>query len=297
MAESVPSPLLQRLATSLRLLSLRSDIDNIILELLGQFSLEKIYSEGDQEEYQTLVVTLLIQLNSIFSIQRLSLPSENLQVAWYSEFLASYEVTLRAVEYVLQVIVEGRETLWEARLLRDRYLAEFLLNALRFITLHPRIPSNQRGKDQRDRFARVHKLLERIFDSYPPPESSLLLVCRETTDLLRMRPNGLLLPPRLKTDLPNVATKLVKLNVEPCYLLNANSALVPSARVPPCHVCAWYCAKRWVSWRLAVTVFCPSRCLSIHNWSLSTVRRPQRDPGYATSVYICQQQRCSATSY
>jgi hypothetical protein len=210
MAESVPSPLLQRLATSLRLLSLRSDIDNIILELLGQFSLEKIYSEGDQEEYQTLVVTLLIQLNSIFSIQRLSLPSDNLQVGWYAEFLASYEVTLRAVEYVLQVIVEGRETLWEARQLRDRYLAEFLLNALRFITLHPRIPSNQRGKDQRDRFARIHKALERIFDSYPPPESSLLLVCRETTDLLRMRPNGLLVPPRLKTELPNVATKLVK---------------------------------------------------------------------------------------
>lgn len=211
MAEPVPSPILQRLATSLRLLSLRSDIDNIILELLGQFSLEKIYAEGDQEEYQTLVVTLLIQLNAIFSIQRLSLPSENLHVGWYVEFLASYEVTLRAVEYVLQVIIEGRETLWEARLLRDKYLAEFLLNVLRFVTLHPRIPSPQRGKDQRDRFARIHRLLERIFDSYPPPESSLLLVCRETTDSLRTRPNGLQLPARLKVELPNVATKLVNL--------------------------------------------------------------------------------------
>lgn len=209
MAELASSSLLQRLATSLRLLSLRSDIDNIILELLGHFSLEKIYAEGDQEEYQSLVVALLIQLNSIFSIQRLSLPSENLQVGWYAEFLASYEVTFRSVEYVLQVIVEGRESLWEARLLRDKYLAEFLLSALRFITLHPRIPSNQRGKDQRDRFARVHKLLERIFDSYPPPESALLLVCRETTDLLRTRPNGLILPARLKSELPNVATKLV----------------------------------------------------------------------------------------
>lgn len=211
MAESMPSPILQRLATSLRLLSLRSDIDNIILELLGQFSLEKIYSEGDQEEYQTLVVTLIIQLNAIFSIQRLSLPSETLHVGWYVEFLASYEVTLRAVEYVLLVIVEGRETLWEARLLRDKYLAEFLLNALRFVTLHPRIPSNQRSKDQRDRFARIHKLLERIFDSYPPPESSLLLVCMETTDSLRTRRNGLQLPARLKVELPNVATKLVNI--------------------------------------------------------------------------------------
>lgn len=209
MAEMASTSLLERLATGLRLLSLRSDIDNIILELLGQFSLEKIYAEGDQEEYQSLVVSLLIQLNSIFSIQRLSLPSENLQVGWYAEFLASYEVTLRSVEYVLQVIVEGRESLWEARLLRDKYLAEFLLSALRFITLHPRIPSNQRGKDQRDRFSRVHKLLERIFDSYPPPESALLLICRETTDLLRTRPNGLILPARLKTELPNVATKLV----------------------------------------------------------------------------------------
>lgn len=216
MAELAPTSLLQRLATSLRLLSLRSDIDNIILELLGQFSLEKIYSEGDQEEYQTSVVTLLIHLNAIFSIQRLSLPSENLQVAWYAEFLASYEVTLRAVEFVLQVIVEGREALWEARLLRDKYLAEYLLSALRFVTLHPRIPSSQRGKDQRDRFARIHKLLERIFDSYPPPESSLLLVCRETTDLLRTRPNGLQLPLRLKTSLPNVATKLVRVPAWKC---------------------------------------------------------------------------------
>lgn len=209
MAESASSSLLQRLATSFRLLSLRSDIDNIILELLGQFSLEKIYSEGDQEEYQSLVVTLLIQLNAIFSIQRLTLPSENLQVGWYAEFLASYEVTLRSVEYVLQIIVEGRDSLWESRLLRDKYLAEFLLSAFRFVTLHPRIPSNQRGKDQRDRFARVHKLLERVFDSYPPPEAGLLLVCRETTDLLRTRPNGLVLPARLKAELPNLATKLV----------------------------------------------------------------------------------------
>jgi hypothetical protein len=209
MAAPVPSPTLQQLANTFRLLSLRSDIDGIILELLGQFTLEKIYADADQETYQTLVVTLLAQLNAIFGIQRLTIPSENLQVGWYLEFLASWEVTLRTIEFVLQVVVEGRESLWEARLLREKYLADFLLNALRFLTLHPKIPSNQRAKDQRDRFSRIHQSLERIFDSYPATESFLLLVCRDITDSLRAHPNGLALPPRLRTELPNVATGLV----------------------------------------------------------------------------------------
>ncbi|KAH8819886.1 hypothetical protein F5884DRAFT_815920 [Xylogone sp. PMI_703] len=214
MAAAAPSSMLQRLANTLRLLSLRSDIDNILLELLGQFSLEKIYADADREAYQALVVTLLAQLNAIFSSQRLSLPSENLQLGWYLGFLASWEVTVRAVEFVLQVVVEGRESLWEARLLMQKYLAELLLNALRFLALHPKIPSNQRAKDRRDRFARIHRSLERVFDSYSIAESPhppfLLLVCREITDALRTEPNGMPLPARLRTELPNVATELVR---------------------------------------------------------------------------------------
>src|SRR5438270_7364120 len=101
MATPAPSSLFIRLANVWRHLSLRSDVDDIILELLGHFSLEKIYSEGDKETYQHLVVTLLAQLSAIFYIQRLTLPSENLQVGWYLGFLASWEVTLRSVEFVL----------------------------------------------------------------------------------------------------------------------------------------------------------------------------------------------------
>ena len=198
-----------RLTNAFRVLSLRSDIDNIILELLGQFSLEKIYAEGDKESYQSLVINLLAQLNAILNIQRLTLPSENLQVGWYLGFIASWEVTLRAIEFVLQVVVEGRESLWEARLLREKYLAEVLLNALRFLTLHPKIPASQRVKDRRDRFARIHRSLERIFDSYPGQESFLLLVCREITDSLRTEPNGLALPLKLRSELPNLASELV----------------------------------------------------------------------------------------
>jgi hypothetical protein len=209
MATATPSSKFMRQANAFRLLSLRSDIDNIILEFLGQFSLEKIYAEGDKDTYQNLVVTLLVQLNTIFQIQRLTLPSENLQIGWYLGFLASWEVTLRTVEFVLQVIVEGRELLWEARFLRDKYLADFLLNALHFLTLHPKIPSNQRAKDRRDRFARVHRSLERVFDSYPGPESFLLLVCKDVTDSLRTEPDGIALPPRLKAELPNLASELV----------------------------------------------------------------------------------------
>lgn len=82
-----PSSLFMRLAALWRHLALRSDVDSIILELLGAFCLEKTYSEGDKETYQQLVVTLVAQLNAIFNIQRLSLPSENLQVGWYLGFI------------------------------------------------------------------------------------------------------------------------------------------------------------------------------------------------------------------
>src|SRR6187402_574930 len=115
MAGPASSSMFTRLTNAFRLLSLRSDIDNLILELLGKFSLEKIYSESDKDTYQTLVMTLLAQLNTIFIVQRLSLPSESQQIGWYLGFLESWEVTLRAVEFVLQVVVEGRESLWEAR--------------------------------------------------------------------------------------------------------------------------------------------------------------------------------------
>jgi hypothetical protein len=203
------SSLFTRLADVWRLLSLRSDVDNIILELLGHFSLEKVHSEGDKEAYQHLVITLLAQLNAIFYIQRISLPSENLQASWYLGFLASWEVTLRSVEFVLQIVEEGRESLWEARLLRDKYLAELVLSALRVLTLHPKAVAQQRAKDRRDRFAQIHRSLERVCDSHPGPKSFLLLVCKEITDALRTEPNTLALPPKLRYELPNLASELV----------------------------------------------------------------------------------------
>ena len=208
MATPASSSLFSRLTTAFRFLSLRSDIDNIILELLGQFSIEKIYAENDKQIYQNLVITLLAQLNMILNVQRLTLPSENSQAGWYLGFLASWEVVLRAVEFMLQLVVEGREGVWESRLLKEKYLGELLLNALRFLTLHPKIPST-RAKDRRDRFARLHKQLEQIFDSYPGQNSFLLLVCREITDSLRTEPNGFALPLRLRLELPNLASELV----------------------------------------------------------------------------------------
>jgi hypothetical protein len=204
------SPQFKRLADVWKLLVGRSDVDNIILELLGHFSLEKIYADADKETYQYLVITLLAQLNAIFDVQRLSLPSENLQVGWYLGFLASWEVTLRSVEFALQIVVDGRESLWESRPLRDKYLAELLLSALRFLTLHPKAPANQRAKDRRDRFARIHGLLERLCDSYPGQKSFLLLVCKEVTDSLRTEPDAVALPTRLRYELPNLATELVR---------------------------------------------------------------------------------------
>ncbi|KAE9365146.1 hypothetical protein N431DRAFT_549428 [Stipitochalara longipes BDJ] len=243
MATPVSSSLFSRLTTAFKFLSLRSDIDDILLGLLGKFSLEKIYAEGNKDTYQNLVITLLAQLNTIINVQRLTLPSENLQVGWYLGFLASWEVTLRTIEFVLQVVVEGRESLWEARLLREKYLAELLLNALRFLTLHPKIPSS-RAKDRRDRFSRVHRQLERIFDSYPGQESFLLLVCREITDSLRAEPNGLALPPRLRLELPNLASELYPL--AECLSSQYVASLVPRDG-PPSDWLAQFLALRDIS--------------------------------------------------
>lgn len=208
MASSGSSPKFMRLANVWRTLSLRCDVDDIILELLGHFSLEKIYAEGDKEVYQQAFISLLAQLNAIVYIQRLSLPSENLQSGPYLGFLASWEVTLRSVEFVLQNVVEGRECLWEAHELRDRYLAEFLVSALRVLTLHPKAPG-QRSKDRRDRYARIHRLVELMHDNYPGPKSFLLMVCKEVTETLRVEPDALGLPPRMRYGLPNLTTELV----------------------------------------------------------------------------------------
>lgn len=215
------------LGNAWRLLTLRSDIDDIILELLGHFSLDRIYAESDKEAYQNLLTTLVAQLHTIFYIQRLTLPSENLQagsIGGYLGFLASWEVTFRSLEFVLQVVQEGRESLWEAEALRDLYLPEFILSSLRLLTLHPKAPTNQRAKDRRERFARVDRALERIYDSYPGPKSFLFLLCRETTTALRNEPNALALPTRMKYELPNLASDLVR----PFLCLNGLRAATPN---------------------------------------------------------------------
>lgn len=211
MAAPTPSSLFLRLVNTWRHLALRSDVDDIVLELLGRFSLEKIYAcAADREAYQHLVIALLAQLRAIFDLQRLTIPAENAHVGWYLGFLVSWEVALRSVEFVLQVVTDGRESLWEHRELRDRYLAEFLLSALRVLTLHPKAPANQRARDRRDRFARIHSSLEQVFDSYPGPKSFLLEVCKEVTYQLHADPDTLDLPVKLKSELPNLTSELVR---------------------------------------------------------------------------------------
>ncbi|KAK2778674.1 hypothetical protein FQN53_001727 [Emmonsiellopsis sp. PD_33] len=208
-----------------RLLALRCDIEDVIKELLGHFSLEKIYAEGDKKAYQNLVTTLISQLNVIFAFQRLSLPAEKVHTGPYLGFLASWETSLRCVEFVLQVIEEGRDSLWEARQLRDGYLAEFLLSSLRFLTLHPKGPAGQRARERRDRFSRIHRSLERVYDSYPGPKSFLLQTSIEITGALRNDPDSLSLPSTLRYDLPNLGTELYPL--APCLLSDSVSIIVP----------------------------------------------------------------------
>ncbi|KAF7855442.1 hypothetical protein EAF04_010184 [Stromatinia cepivora] len=231
---SAASPHFERLANIWKLLSLRSDVDNIILELVGQFSLEKVYSDGDKETYQHLVITLFGQLNAIFYIQRLSIPSaKRQQDGWHFGFLASWEVTLRMIEFALHIVIEGRESLWESRQLRDKYLAELLLSGLRVLQLlpQPQCDGKSQSKDElqrkvrRDRFARIHRSLEHMFDSYPGPKSFLLLVCKEVTEALRgPEPNPLALPPKLRDELPNLTEELYPLN--DCFSIKYISTLI-----------------------------------------------------------------------
>lgn len=209
MAASASSSLFDRLTRLWRHLPLRSDVDEIILELLGRFSLEKIYCDTDKETYQRLVITLLSQLTAIFYVQRLTFPAESIHPGPYLGLIASWEVILRSIEFILQTITDGRELLWEYRQLRDKYLAEFLVLALRLAALHPRGLTTQRVRDRRDRFARVHKSLEQLFDSYPGEKSFLLLLCKELTSKLQANPNALGLPPRLRNELPNLTSDLV----------------------------------------------------------------------------------------
>ncbi|KAM3480816.1 hypothetical protein MY8738_004817 [Beauveria namnaoensis] len=211
MPSSMPSPCFTRRTVIWKQLALRSDVDDIILELLGQFSLEKLYlSAGEKTRYQTVMINLLVQLDAIFYIQRLTIPSRQLQPGLFLGFLVSWEVAARTVELILQTIVEGRDNFWEATALRDEYLAEFLLGVLRVLQLHPRSPPLQRPKDRRARFARIHRLLEQIFDAYPGQKSFLLTVCKEITKRLHEDANSLSLPPKMQQAAPNLTTEMVR---------------------------------------------------------------------------------------
>lgn len=290
MATTTSSSLFLRLATAWRYLALRSDIDDIVLELLGRFSLDKIYAgAGDRNAYQQTVITLLAQLKAIFDLQRLTIPSESTHVGWYLGFLVSWEVALRAVEFVLQTVADGRECLWEHRQLRDSYLAEFLLSALRVLTIHPKAPTNQRAKDRRERFARIHGSLEQVFDSYPGPKSFLLEVCKEVTSQLHNDPDALALPLRLRSELPTLVSELVCLYLSladlssfpllACPPLHERAALgvvTDSSLVPPSSLSAARLHLRalvtapWV-WQLAVPIPGLARRITIRGCSVHTV--------------------------
>lgn len=262
--------------------SFRSNEEELFLRLFPErfsntlkgFSKEAPLTAGFQR-YQHLVAQLLVHLKTIFNIQRLTLPSESLQIGWYLGFLVSWEVTVRTVEFALQIVVEGRDSLWERTSLRDKYLAEFLFSALRILTLHPKAPTNQRAKDRRERFARIHRSLERLYDSYPGPKSFLLLVCKEITDSLRAEPNAVALPARLRFELPNLATDLVYYLRPFRQLAWTNSWLqtVPSSLMPRITVCFDNCTTRWIWWRLALAISGAPRCLSICGGRIGSIYR------------------------
>jgi hypothetical protein len=304
MATPTPSSLFLRLANTWRHLALRSDVDDIVLELLGRFSLEKIYAvaAAGRDAYQQLVIGLLSQLKAIFDLQRLTIPPENVHVGWYLGFLVSWEVAVRSVEFVLQTVAEGRESLWEHRQLRDGHLAEFLLSALRVLSLHPKAPTNQRARDRRERFARIHGSLEQVFDSYPGPKSFLLEVCKEVTGQLHSDPDALALPPSLKSDLPTLTAELVRI-ISPneprsafssgaaCACLGfralfADGLLVPPSSLPTTRLHIQHCSAQWL-WQLVGPVPSSARRGPVCGCRICPICRQQRDARCAPSVFFC----------
>ncbi|KAF3479877.1 WD40 repeat protein [Arthroderma uncinatum] len=186
MAAATPSTQFLHLANVLRLLCLRSDADDIILELLGRFALDRIYADSDREKFQQLVSTLLSQLNAVIYIQRLSLPSEREQIDEYVGFLANWETISRSIEFVLQLVIDGHETLFNVHQQLDVQLADLVSTALRVLSFHPKgLPDIQ---DQKHRFARIHGLLDKLHDRFPGPRPCLLLICRDIANALPKYP-------------------------------------------------------------------------------------------------------------
>ncbi|EGD86267.1 hypothetical protein H112_07198 [Trichophyton rubrum D6] len=210
MALATASTQFLHLANVFRLLSLRSDADDIILELLGRFSLDRIYADSNREKFQQLVSTLLSQLNAVLYIQRLSLPSDKEQVEEYVGFLANWETISRSIEFVLQVVLEGHENLFNVHQHLDVQLADLVSTALRVLSFHPK--SLPDIKDQKHRFARIHRLLDKLHDRYPGPRPCLLLICRDMANALRMDPTSLPLPTKLMKEIPNLALDLYPLH-------------------------------------------------------------------------------------
>lgn len=229
MASPGPIPLFTRLVSVWSSLSLRSDVDDVVLELLGQFSLEKIYAgPANAHVYQNLVITLLAKLNIIFYIQKLTLTGNDAHNSRHPSYPVSLEVTLRCIEFTLQIIDEDCTTPWKRQAVRDKYLAEFLLSALRTAVLHPRASASDNG---RSRFARICASLEHILDADPGPRPFLLEVCRLTVAL---DPDALGLPLRMRDGFPNLTSELVgKTPANPVSFIAMSEALtVPLHSTP-----------------------------------------------------------------
>lgn len=299
MAGPVPSPCFARLADIWNHLALRGDVDDIILELLGRFSLERVdASTGDKSKYQHVLLTLLVQLDTIFYLQRLTLPSQQVQIGPHLGYLVSWEVAARTVELVLQTLVENREALWDAAVVRDEYLSEFLLGALRILALHPRQPSNQRSREKRRRLGRIHRLLEQIFDAYPGPKSFLLTVCKEVTSKLHEDPDSLSLPQRMRHELPNLAGKLVSSLAHIVFLFffscsarhvtnhSIFSCLVSIAAMSTTTLHFGASAARGVSSQLASPILGLEGRFPFHSRRINTICSKFRDPEYTIARHL-----------
>ena len=196
-----------------RLLALRSDVDDLVKETWSQFSLEKVYCDGDKQSYRHLVMTLLAQLNTIYFIRRLSMPTEDLTAEWYLNFLVSWEVKVRSVEVVLQALPEGVHMLWGYPLVHDKFSAEFLMSTLRVLSLHPNAPASQWSGEGRGPFARIDHTFTRSWSLAQTQRSSFLLrTCKEMTKLLQSEASALALPPGLRYELPNLTLEMARHN-------------------------------------------------------------------------------------
>lgn len=146
----------QQLAAVWSVLQLRPDIDHILRELIGRYSLEVSLCGTDSHQLRTVSFHHLVSLKAIFDLQRTYLQSPNPTFESRSALL-QYDLLYLAIMHLLGV---KAESLSYRNSLPDHgkycsFLAQVLLSGLRALLLQRQTLSSEKREILIDRFDEV----------------------------------------------------------------------------------------------------------------------------------------------